>query len=645
MLVLLVVLLVSQLLEQHSQAAAAKQRTNTVSTTQHQRPAFLQPQQQQLHGQGQGQQHGTPMLSSPAPSSTEGYNPGSASGMDTRGAAQRGNELIAQLLKNPEKLLLAAQAASQRRQQQQQHQGQTLQPQKEEPSQQLQQQAQHTQQQHQQQEEEHNLIAELISTVDTASANAGTGVSGPPQPNTASQARHEGLEWDPSIVHEPPAFDLPKVYQNTASMDPEDQPILHGQQQHQPQGQGGSASGVGVEWHAGSSQEGHMFSQGEPVHQKHTLNLYHQGSGDFQSSPNVGTAPGTLTGSGGAPGAGRDASPTPSKKRPIGSMDPPGDKVLSRGSGVGAPLLVSRPSLRRSTAGPLPDAPVVLIDGTIQLIGDLSLGSANGTPPATPGHSLAGTGQGQGGIGGKGGGNGGDAALLMQGGGAKPNSLEALRCEASSRPGSPGSPTGSLKLGLPRPFGSSSPAPRTGPPAGGGQGSSGGGGTPTAFLNAQRRERRLLSARRYGSLQERGSRASPHSLAPPHPQAQIHTLTPGHASPAAEDLAPGSTTPDSDFRSPAHQGRTRNAGAAWGWPEAFPLGSESQEAAEEGEYEVPLDYDLRQQVPKQRRLSRAQQGGSSTRSAFMRSVSMPVERPVASMLPSRFQPVSTPEPS
>jgi len=47
---------------------------------------------------------------------------------------------------------------------------------------------------------------------------------------------------------------------------------------------------------------------------------------------------------------------------------------------------------------------------------------------------------------------------------------------------------------------------------------------------------------------------------------------------------------------------------------------------------MPGEFDLRQQVPKQRRLRRAHHGGaSSAASAFMRSVSMPVERPVASM--------------
>jgi len=74
-----------------------------------------------------------------------------------------------------------------------------------------------------------------------------------------------------------------------------------------------------------------------------------------------------------------------------------------------------------------------------------------------------------------------------------------------------------------------------------------------------------------------GSHASPHALSHPQPHAHAHTLTPGHASPAPEDLAPGSTTPDTDFRSLAHQGRARNTGAAWAWPEA-----ESQEVSEEG---------------------------------------------------------------
>ncbi|CAI5534367.1 unnamed protein product [Closterium sp. Naga37s-1] len=59
--------------------------------------------------------------------------------------------------------------------------------------------------------------------------------------------------------------------------------------------------------------------------------------------------------------------PLMSKKRSISSVGPTSPRSQSRSL---------RPSLRRSVAGPLPDAPVTIIDGTIQLVGGLSLNSS-----------------------------------------------------------------------------------------------------------------------------------------------------------------------------------------------------------------------------------------------------------------------------
>jgi len=499
-------------------------------------------------------------------------------------------------------------------------------------------------------------------------------------------------------------------------------PLQPQQQMQQEQQQQQLGGGVTVDWHTRGAPA-KPLSQGGELAGDGTLDLYRVGAGEGPGEGMggggrlgegwegalAGDAKGTGTSSGLEKGVDRGGASPFVQEAPHGEQGPPrapASEALPRSPenpGRAGP----RPSLRRSRAGPLPDAPVVLVDGTIQLIGDLSLGSASSSlahpdgsagargvpqgirkkavtrgPSAGVGPRVCGAAwrwecggngavfwhpaggdrgaflgaslfshagrRGQAGVswgwwGQRGqrrsGGNGawwarGRGTARARGGAPRigvPSRApwETLRSEASSRPGSPGSPHRGPRLGPPVP---------TSPTWVwmGARGRWGAGG-------AQRRDRRLLSARRSRELPGAGL------LAPACPE--------GGGGGSEMDEERGSLRMSCSPQGLPGEGASRGAGCGlWKEPRARDGGVRREgrgrgrrrargrgrrvgrgrgrggEGAEEGRSDSP---DHRQQ---------AQQAGAigahpSSAASFMRSFSMPVERPAASMPPRASQPV------